>query len=336
MSGIEQLIQEIQEKKIELQQVLKRKEYLAHENHLFTSFLKRTKSDDVDEKQEKSGRAKRKPKKAQNLSLRSEEKIHIATAEQDELTKQIELTKSQAENHVANLGALLELTDMHIAELKKEAYEFKRDIVIGAENFRTGKTMAEKVIKYMEDKLRQKDNQAEKLKLKNTTLRSQIAKVEQQLRQKEEMGDLLHFIDFHQLTIENKQFQQSIEERNKELLKLKTTTTNTVQKLNERKLTLKQLMEKANKNSSDADMKRLQVQNTTKDIARVRDLIRKAKHLNKSFRSTNSEQVKMPKTMDYVGQKAEEYELKKAIENWERKVAIAKLEFKTSKRKMLA
>ncbi len=45
---------------------------------------------------------------------------------------------------------------MRIAELKKEAYEFKRDIVVGAENFRSGRTMAEKVVRYMEEKLRQK------------------------------------------------------------------------------------------------------------------------------------------------------------------------------------
>jgi hypothetical protein len=43
------------------------------------------------------------------------------------------------------------------AELKKEAYEFKRDIVVGAENMRTGKTVAEKIYRYMEDKLRHKD-----------------------------------------------------------------------------------------------------------------------------------------------------------------------------------
>jgi hypothetical protein len=36
------------------------------------------------------------------------------------------------------LQALLEQTDVRIAEMKKEAYEFKRDIVVGAENFRTG------------------------------------------------------------------------------------------------------------------------------------------------------------------------------------------------------
>ena len=38
----------------------------------------------------------------------------------------------------AAIQAVLEQTDVRIAELKKEAYEFKRDIVVGAENFRTG------------------------------------------------------------------------------------------------------------------------------------------------------------------------------------------------------
>ncbi len=35
--------------------------------------------------------------------------------------------------------------------------QFKRDIIIGAENPRTGKIVAEKMIRFMEDKLRQKD-----------------------------------------------------------------------------------------------------------------------------------------------------------------------------------
>jgi hypothetical protein len=51
---------------------------------------------------------------------------------------------------------VLEETDVRIAELKKDAYEFKRDIVTGAENFRTGKTIAEKAVRYMEEKLNAK------------------------------------------------------------------------------------------------------------------------------------------------------------------------------------
>jgi hypothetical protein len=40
---------------------------------------------------------------------------------------------------------VLEETETRIAELKKDAYEFKRDVVVGGENPRTGRTVAEKV-----------------------------------------------------------------------------------------------------------------------------------------------------------------------------------------------
>ena len=57
---------------------------------------------------------------------------------------------------------MLEESEIRIAELKKDVYEFKRDIVVGAENMRTGKTMAEKMTRYMEEKLRQRDSMIEK------------------------------------------------------------------------------------------------------------------------------------------------------------------------------
>ena len=79
---------------------------------------------------------------------------------------------------------MIEENDLRIAETKKNTYEFKRDIVIGAENTRTGKIMAEKMLRYMEDHVKAKDAIIEKLRLKNTTLRNQIQKMEQQLLQK--------------------------------------------------------------------------------------------------------------------------------------------------------
>ena len=46
----------------------------------------------------------------------------------------------------------------------------------------------------------------EKTRLKNAALRIQIGKLANQLKQKEEMGEALHSIDFDQLQIENKQY----------------------------------------------------------------------------------------------------------------------------------
>jgi hypothetical protein len=84
-------------------------------------------------------------------------------------------------------------------------------------------------VRFMEEKLRQKDTLIEKLRLKNTTIKAQIAKMEQQLAHKEEMGEVLHLVDFDQLKIENQQYMEKIEERNNELLRLKLSTSRTVQ-----------------------------------------------------------------------------------------------------------
>jgi len=55
-----------------------------------------------------------------------------------------------------NLQAIREETDVRILELKKDALEFKREIVLGAVNPRTGKVMAERVERYMREKIREK------------------------------------------------------------------------------------------------------------------------------------------------------------------------------------
>lgn len=82
----------------------------------------------------------------------------------------------------------------------------------------------------------------EKIRLKNVTLKVQKNKLHQQLKQKEEMGEVLHAIDFDQLQIENKQYLLKIEERNAELLKLKMTAGNTIQILNSHKVTFPTLL----------------------------------------------------------------------------------------------
>lgn len=111
---------------------------------------------------------------------------------------------------------------MNIAEIRKEAFDFGR-FLSQSENGRTGKYDADKLIKYMEDKFRQKEALVDKLMLKNVQLKSQITKADQQIKHKEEMGDDLKFIDFHQLQIENKKHVKDIDERNKKLVALKQT-----------------------------------------------------------------------------------------------------------------
>merc|ERR1719356_351714 len=155
----------------------------------------------------------------QELTL--EEKFRIAAEETESLAKDIEHTRKTSEQNLDILRALMEETDIRTTEVKRDAYEFRRDIVVGAENPRTGKTMAEKVLKYMEDKLTQKDMLINKLLMKNQAYKIAIKKADTQLRSKLETGDELQYIDFHQLQIENQQFVLRIEEASTELLDLK-------------------------------------------------------------------------------------------------------------------
>ena len=275
---------------------------------------------------------KRRGKVPSALSI--DQKLEIVQSELDEVTKDRNESKVTSEKLIDTLRAVLEETDLRISELKKDAYEFKRDIVVGAENMRTGRTMAEKVVRYMEDKLRQRDAMIEKLRLKNATLKTQKQKVEAQLRQKEEMGDVLHYIDFHQLQIENKQYVQKIDERNEELLKLKSTTGTTVQALNTLKNNLTGLLQESTWLAKEINSRQGQLKKLSTDAAAVQAELQHEKRLQKRLGQEDSTDNAMPQIMDYVQQKKEMYELEEEVKNWERKVEIAEMAAKKAKRKI--
>lgn len=56
-----------------------------------------------------------------------------------------------------------------------------------------------------------------------------MARLEATVRQKEELAQGLHLIDFEQLKIENQALTEKIEERGEELLKLRRRITTTAQ-----------------------------------------------------------------------------------------------------------
>lgn len=263
--------------------------------------------------------------------LAIEQKCEVSAVQMDAMTAETENLKRYSDKLVDTLKAVLEETDLRIGELKKDAYEFKRDIVVGAENMRTGKTMAEKVQKYMEDKLKGRDAMIDKLKLKNVTLKAQIQKVEQQLKQKEELGDALHYIDFHQLQIENKQYVARIEERNEELLKLKMSTGAAVQSLNTHKDRLSALKTESEWLHREIAARTEQLAKSRADHAAVQAEIVAERKQKKRLSQQQHETADMPQVLDYVTQKAQMYELESALRNWERKVEIMEMAAKRAR-----
>lgn len=225
----------------------------------------------------------------------------------------------------------MEQTNIRIRELEREGYEFRRDIVQGAENPRTGQIIAEKIVKYLEDRLKSRDALVEKLRLKNTSLRNSIKKAETQLRQKEEMGDVLHYIDFHQLQIENKQYLQKIEEKNQQLLHLKMSTGQTVQTLNALKHRLNTLLAECSWRRQEITTRRELLQRLKQDNDQVEREVRKGESHVQSLSGQLAATENLPKTMDYVEQKEQMQYLEKELANWERKLEINEMALKRAR-----
>ena len=229
-----------------LEAMEKNNDQIKRENQLFESYLLRKQKEDrrSDEETQQKQKQLRQRYGDKPPKLTPEQKYDIASSELETLKANIEEGRDKSETLLERLKAILEGTDLSIAEIRKEAFDFGR-FLSAAENGRIGKYDADKLTKYMMDKLHKKAQLIDKLQSKNASLKVQILKAETNIKHKDEMGDDLKFIDFHQLQIENKKFVKDIDERNKTLLKLKNESGITVQTLNRLKKQLSDAMTSA-------------------------------------------------------------------------------------------
>ncbi|OWF48016.1 coiled-coil domain-containing protein 113-like [Mizuhopecten yessoensis] len=266
-----------------------------------------------------------------SMRLNTEQKCDIAQKEIDELKEEIEKLKENCEKILDTFKAIMEEADLRLAETKKESYEFDRDILKGSVNARTATVMAEKVVRYFEDRLRSRDALVEKLRLKNSTLKVQKKKLHLQLKQKEEMGEVLHEVDFNQLKIENQQYLEKIDERNQDLLRLKLMAGKTLQVLNSYKKKLHTLTMESERLKSEITARnelltRIDAETKVVEVERA-----KAEKINRKLRQQLAD-YRVPEVMEYVTEKADLYELQKKVRSWERKVEIAEMALKTHRK----
>ena len=305
-------------------------EQLRRENQLFESYIKRKENemeqrgDDTRDAGNRRGGGRRQQQKRDNWDLNPDQKYDIANQELETLKSNIEEGREKSEELLERLKAILEGTDLNIAEIRKEAFDFGR-FLSSSENGRTGKYDADKLMKYMDDKFRQKEALMDKLQLKNISLKNQIMKAESSIKHKEEMGDDLKFIDFHQLQIENKKHVRDIDERNDRLLSIKLHCGKTIQNLNDLKKTLNIAMQKEKDLIEQIEEMKKKREETEKEIEVTN---REAKKYLKSFRNLEAQKNRnkdMPGVDEYVQQKEEAAILKNSVKNWKRKIEIAKI-----------
>lgn len=314
---------------------------LQNETEMFEKYLKRVepKNDDQNATQqvlpEQGFRGKRKLRSRAGtleklLQLTPEQKCDIAQHETDVLRNEIAKMNEDAEKVLDGYKASLEELDLWLAETKKGLYEFERDICKSGINPRTNTIIAEKVVRFYEDKLKSRDTLIEKLRLKNSTMRVMKRKLSTQLKQKEEMGEVLHEVDFSQLKIENHQYLEKIDEKNQELLRLKLMAGNTLQVLNKYKKKLNLLTLSAAQLKSDIASKNQMLIRFDAEIVQVEGERSDAEKKNMKLRQRLSD-YRVPGVQNYVEMKSNLVELKKTVKSWERKVEVASMALKSQK-----
>jgi chromosome segregation ATPase len=258
------------------------------------------------------------------LRLTADQKSEIAMKEIEELKDETRKARDDAEKSIDSYKAILEEANVRMNEIKTGKKEFERDIGRGAVNSLTKRIITEKLIKHFEDKLKDKDTLIDKYRLKNASLKKKKFKLQNELREKEELGEVLHEVDFKQLKIENKQYIQKIDEKSAEMIKLKKLVGTVTQTLN---LLKKQL----NSNSKQNDSMLIEIRTRATILNKLKnemELVEK-EHLrenakNKRLRS-QLENFNVPEVNDYVNAEESVYALEKEVKVWQRKVEIAEV-----------
>lgn len=157
-----------------------------------------------------------------------------------------------------------------------------REILSKSENSRTGHHIAKQQIEAIEGAELKREEDLEKVRLRNIGLRNLQKKLENTLRAREKLADDLHYIDFEQLKIENQTLNEKIEERNEELAKLKRKKTTTVQ-------VLTHIREKLRFTENSNRVLREKVNSIDQVITKLRNIVTSYKLERDSIRLENKE-----------------------------------------------
>lgn len=174
----------------------------------------------------------------------------LTTATIENLKKQIETEKLDAEQELNELKDTCELKKEMVDQERVNFTKIKKGAALKSYSTQTGKPLTGKELEALLDRERQKELEVISVRIENLKLNNQLKKKNRELRSKEEFGEGLHMIDFEQLKIENQTYNEKIEERNEELMKLKKKINNTVQILSHVKEKL-QFVTKENEKEKD-------------------------------------------------------------------------------------
>ncbi|XP_051821528.1 coiled-coil domain-containing protein 96 [Antechinus flavipes] len=200
-----------------------------------------------------------------------------------------ELKKQQNEDvewYQRELEQLRQHCQDKLAQVEKEWKSFqmvKKQVILqamGSCRFAGGKQAALREVEQIQAVEDRKEKEMSAVRLENVQLKQCLAQLEARMKAQEELTEGLHLIDFEQLKIENQTFNEKVEERNEELLKLHYKVTSNVQIITHVKEKL-QFVEFENLGLK-SDLMEIDAQ-----VAQKRDILTKTKKARDSLRVDN-------------------------------------------------
>merc|ERR1712050_371448 len=271
-------LQELQEKYDQLLELNERA--MQHNVALQRRVIQRKAQDKSYDASEKQSEGKVTEHKYQNVLLN----VHSVRLK-------LRLQQVKAARMSEELKNQLEAKRQKAIECRDSFQEFKRQVARHAEYARTGKKIPEKIIQEVEEFELDKDAEVEEVRGSNISLKNRLAKLEQQLRKKDELADNLHVIDFEQLKIENQTLNEKIEERNEELHKLRKKTIITVQ-------IITHMREKVQFVQQDYQDLKTKLAELDRDLSAQRELMTKHKHERDDHRADSGKLKQQTSIMD--------------------------------------
>ncbi|XP_009468759.1 PREDICTED: coiled-coil domain-containing protein 113 [Nipponia nippon] len=265
------------------------------------------------------------------VSLTVEQKCELAERELTEMKDEIQRMNEDSEQTLQNLEAVIEEANVWWTDVKKAISDFEKDIISTISSKKGSIIASEKLLRYMEEKNRQRDLLREKLRLKNYLLKGYKKKLQQQLRQKEQMGETLREVRLQQLQVRNAQYQEKIDEKNEELLQLKLTSGKTVQVLNFYRRKLQDAMETSTSLMKDISQRKELLEKIEREAALVEEQRAEAEIVNQQLQKQLSD-YGVPPVLSYVQKKMAVTDLENSLKAWERKVAVAEMSLQSYRR----
>ncbi|KFV90896.1 Coiled-coil domain-containing protein 113, partial [Eurypyga helias] len=265
------------------------------------------------------------------LGLTVEQKCELAERELKEVKNEIQRMKEDSEQTLKYLEASIEESDVWWTDTKKAMSDFEKKIINTASSNKGSIIASEKLLRYLEEKNLQRDLLKEKLRLKNNVLKRYKNKLQRQLTQKEQIGEILCKIRVQQLQIRDAQYLKKIDEKNQEMLQLKLTSEKTLQLLNFYEKKLQDAVETSTSLMKDISQKKELLEKIGRQAALVEEQRAKAESVNRQLQKQLSE-YRVPPVLSYVQKKMAVTDLENSLKTWERKVAVAKMSLQSYRR----